>query len=192
MPNDPARNPSQSSQDGVEYTQAPDTIPETEPDPHKDSIGEFIFQVFCAVIFLSMIGLVFYNAMLRYAFSSSFPPSEEWARFLFIYITFFGAIEAFYRKKQIAVDMVVDLLQGANRKCVDIIASLLGIAAMALLLWGGIIYLADTYAEKSVATNVYMGFVYCTLPIMAAVVLLIQFRDLIAIIRKPASTYGQK
>ena len=58
--------------------------------------GELLFEIFCAVIFLGMIGLVFYNAFLRYVFGGSYPPSEEWARFLFIYITFFGAIEAFY------------------------------------------------------------------------------------------------
>lgn len=68
--------------------------------------GELLFEIFCAVIFLGMIGLVFYNAFLRYVFGGSYPPSEEWARFLFIYITFFGAIEAFYWKKHIAVDMV--------------------------------------------------------------------------------------
>ncbi len=59
---------------------------------HEDTTGEFLFQIFCAVIFLSMIGLVSYNAFLRYVFRSSFPPSEEWARFLFIYITFVGPI----------------------------------------------------------------------------------------------------
>ena len=60
--------------------------------------GELLFEIFCAVIFLGMIGLVFYNAFLRYVFGGSYPPSEEWAGFLFIYITFFGAIEAFYWK----------------------------------------------------------------------------------------------
>ncbi|WP_297849460.1 TRAP transporter small permease subunit, partial [uncultured Desulfovibrio sp.] len=66
-------------------------------DPHADhgeakseTPGQLLFEIFCAVIFLGMIGLVFYNAFLRYVFSSSYPPSEEWARFLFIYITFFG------------------------------------------------------------------------------------------------------
>mgnify|MGYP000346749033 CR=1 FL=1 len=60
--------------------------------------GAVAFQIFCACIFLGMIGLVFLNAILRYCFNSGYPPSEEWARFLFIYITFFGAIEAFYRE----------------------------------------------------------------------------------------------
>lgn len=192
MPNEPEKNIPVDTSDSAEYSQIPDTIPETGPQPEKDTLGEFLFQIFCAVIFLSMIGLVFYNAMLRYVFSSSYPPSEEWARFLFIYITFFGSVEAFYRKKQIAVDMFVVLLKGTSRKTVDIVASLLGMAAMAFLLWGGLVYLADTYNQRSVATYVYMGFIYGTLPVMAAAVLVIQIRDFIALLKRPASSFGKK
>lgn len=173
-----------------EYSQVLDTIPESTPQPAGDSKGEFLFQVFCAVIFLGMIGLVFYNAMLRYIFSSSYPPSEEWARFLFIYITFFGSIEAFYRKKHIAVDMFVDLLHGRNRKIVDICAILLGMVAMLTLLWGGLVYLSITYDTYSVSTNVNFTFIYGTLPIMAAASFIFQLRDLIAVIKRPADTFN--
>ncbi len=192
MPNEPDIKKPGEGRDEAEYSQVPDTIPEAEPLPKEDTIGEFIFQVFCAVIFLGMIGLVFYNAMLRYVFSSSYPPSEEWARFLFIYITFFGAIEAFYRKKQIAVDMFVDLLHGANRKYVDIFATVMGILAMFLLLWGGVVNVLQSYDTYSVATNVNMTFINGTLPVMAAAALVIQIRDLLGIIRRPASSFGRK
>lgn len=186
MSNDIDKNKPQNSD---EYARVLDTVPESAPEPQNSTKGEFLFQVFCALIFLGMIGLVFYNAMLRYIFASSYPPSEEWARFLFIYITFFGSIEAFYRKKHIAVDMFVDLLHGANRKIIDICAQLLGMAAMALLLWGGIVYLTITYDTYSVATNVNYTFIYGTLPIMAGASLLFQIRDLIALIKRPVSTF---
>lgn len=192
MPIQPDPKKSDSTQFNDEYARTLDTIPESEPAPPEDTKGEFFFQVFCAVIFLGMIGLVFYNAMLRYVFDSSYPPSEEWARFLFIYITFFGAIEAFYRKKHIAVDMFVDLLHGTARKTIDIIASLLGMAAMLLLLWGGIINVQQTYDTYSVATNVNMTLINGTLPIMAAASLLIQIRDFIALLKRPADSFGKE
>lgn len=194
MPKNPANSERDEGLLPGEYAQVRDTIPEMEPQPHQDTMGEFLFQIFCAVIFLGMIGLVFYNAMLRYIFSSSYPPSEEWARFLFIYITFFGAIEAFYRRKHIAVDMFVDLLHGKFRKSVDIIASLIGMAVMTILLWGGVVYVMETYDQKSVSTGVNMTFIYGTLPIMAAASLIIQFRDFIAILKRPAAdfTKGQE
>ena len=192
MPNQPEEEKKfECAPDSDEYAKVLDTVPESAPSPKEDTLGEFLFQVFCAVIFLGMIGLVFYNAMLRYVFSSSYPPSEEWARFLFIYITFFGAIEAFYRKKHIAVDMFVDLLHGANRKFVDIIASILGMVAMLLLLWGGIVNVMQTYDTYSVATNVNMTFINGTLPIMAAAALIMQIKDFFKLLKRPADTFGQ-
>lgn len=151
--------------------------------------GELLFEIFCAVIFLGMIGLVFYNAFLRYVFGGSYPPSEDWARFLFIYITFFGAIEAFYWKKHIAVDMFVDMFSGMSRKCIEILAILLTMGALGLLLDGGITYVLQTIDTNSVATNVNMAFINSTLPIMAFTAILICLRDLIALVRRPASSF---
>ncbi len=162
---------------------------EKDGEQLSDSPGEFAFQVFCAVIFLGMIGLVFYNAFLRYVFSSSFAPSEEWARFLFIFITFFGSIEAFYRNKHIAVDMFVSLTSGATRKTIDIIASALGLAVLGLLFWGGIVLVEQTMDTWSVATNINLGIINATLPIMAGAALVIRGRQFIRLLRKPASEF---
>ena len=153
--------------------------------------GELAFEVFCAAIFLGMIGLVTYNAFLRYVFRSSFAPSEEWARFLFIYITFFGAIEAFYRNKHIAVDMFVGMTSGAARKTLDIIASLLALAVLVLLLWGGIVLLGQTMDTWSVATGVNMAFINCTLPIMALAALVIRGKEFIALLKKPPCEFTE-
>ena len=160
-----------------------------KPEEHKDSPIEFGFQVFCAVIFLGMIGLVFYNAFLRYVFHSSFAPSEEWARFLFMFITFFGSIEAFYRGKHIAVDMFVGLFQGVTRKTLDCIAQLLGLAALGLLLWGGIVLVDQMIDTTSVATGVNMGLISAALPIMAFAAIFFRGKEFIATLRKPASEF---
>lgn len=155
----------------------------------KATGGEFAFQLFCASIFLGMISLVFYNAFLRYVFRSSFAPSEEWARFLFMFITFYGAIEAFYRKKHIAVDMFVGLFGGMTRKTLDIVAQLLGLAALALLLWGGAELVAQMIDTVSVATGVNMGIISAALPIMAFVAIIIRGKELVDMIKKPASEF---
>lgn len=189
MPKQPDKENQEGARDPAEYAQVLDTVPEVEPTSKEDTTGEFLFQIFCAVIFLGMIGLVFYNAMLRYLFSSSYPPSEEWARFLFIYITFFGSIEAFYRRKHIAVDMFVGLFKGATRKTLDIIASVIGIIVMALILWGGVGYVMTTYDQASVSTGVNMTFIYGTLPVMAIAALIIQIKDLIIVLKRPADEF---
>ncbi len=160
-----------------------------EAAPRKEGPIQLLFEIFCACIFLGMIGLVFYNTFLRYVFSSSFPPSEEWARFLFIYITFFGAIEAFIYKKHIAVDLLVSSLKGVSKKSVNILASLFSLSALGLLLYGGIINVLQTMDTYSVATGVNMAFINGTLPIMALAAIVVELRALFAIINKPASSF---
>lgn len=182
----------QPTQDPAEFADTLDTIPEVnpvDPEPKKDTIGELLFQIFCAVIFLGMVGLVFYNAMLRYLVGGSYPPSEEWARFLFIYITFFGSIEAFYRRRHIAVDMMVDLFDGTKRKTLDIIAVVISIVVMVILCWGSIEYVWDARDQDSVATGVNMVWIYGTLPIMAVCSLVILLRDLWVVVRRPSEDF---
>ncbi|MDO5537219.1 MAG: TRAP transporter small permease [Desulfovibrionaceae bacterium] len=172
---------------------APKATEQTAPKQQaKSSGGRFLFELFCAAIFLGMIGLVTYNAFLRYAFRSSFPPSEEWARFLFIYVTFFGAIEAFYHRKHIIVDLVIDHLHGMSRKVVDVVAILISMATMGLLLLGGISYVQQTMDTYSVSTNINMAFINCTLPICAAAALVIFVRDLRNVLRTPAALTNPK
>lgn len=158
-------------------------------DPPREGPIQIAFEVFCAAIFLGMIGLVFYNAFLRYAFSDSYPPSEEWARFLFIYITFFGAIEAFIQHKHIAVDLLLNATSGGVRKGLTVLGSLFGLAALGLLLYGGVVNVLQTVDTYSVATNVNMALVNGTLPIMAAAAIVVELVALIKLLRRPASSF---
>lgn len=151
--------------------------------------GQLCFEIFCAVVFLGMVGLVFYNAFLRYVFRSSFPPSEEWARFLFIYIIYYGAIEACYRKKHIAVDLLLNQLHGVTRRTLEVLADVCSLIALALLTAGGINILMLTYDINSVATNVNMGIINSCLPIMSTIAFIITFRDLITHWKAPLSTH---
>lgn len=160
-----------------------------EKPQENESKAEIAFQVFCAVMFLSMIGLVFWNAMLRYIFKASFAPSEEWARILFMYITFFGSIEGFYRGRHIAVDMVTSLLTGLTRKAVDVVAQLFALAALVLLLIGGLSLVQQTIDTATVATGLNMAFVNGTLPIMALAVIVIRGRELLITLKKPACEF---
>ena len=163
-----------------------------EKEQNNESKGELAFQVFCAAVFLGMIGLVFCNALLRYVFKMSFAPSEEWSRILFMYITFFGSIEGFYRGRHIAVDMFTSLLHGVTRKAVDVVAQILALAALFVLAIGGVTLVMQTIDTKTVATGLNMAFVNGTLPLMAIAVIIMRTYDLVKTIKKPAAQFLRK
>ncbi|MCR5814384.1 MAG: TRAP transporter small permease [Desulfovibrio sp.] len=167
-----------------------EAVSEQKPENTPRSTSQLLFEIFCATLFLAMIGLVFYNALLRKVFNSSYPPSEEWARFLFIYITFFGAIEGFYRKRHIAVDMFTNLLGAGVRKIVDVLAIFCGMGAMALLFYGGVINVLQTMDTYSPATGVNLALINGTLPLMAFAALFLQLRDLRDCLKKHSDCKG--
>jgi TRAP-type C4-dicarboxylate transport system permease small subunit len=85
--------------------------------------------------------------------------------------------------------MLVGLYKGVTRKTLELTASFLALAALALLFWGGIELVLQTMDTNSVATGVNMGFINCILPIMAAVALIIRGKDFLRLLRKPAGEF---
>ena len=81
------------------------------------------------------------------------------------------------------------MLPGARKKVQEKSAALGCVAVAALLLQGGIVYVLQTMDTYAVATHVNMALINITLPIMAGAGIILQLRDLIAILRKPASEF---
>ena len=85
--------------------------------------------------------------------------------------------------------MFTSLLSGVTRKMVDIVAQLLGLAALVLLLIGGISLVQQTLDTSTVATGLNMAFVNGTLPVMAFTVIIIRGRELLQTLKKPAADF---
>lgn len=63
--------------------------------------------VFCMAV---MFALVFVNVVMRFCFNSGIDISEELPRFMFVWMTFFGAVIATRERTHIGVGIVVMLL----------------------------------------------------------------------------------
>ena len=63
-----------------------------------------------------MVVMVFTNVVLRYAFNSGINVSEELSRWLFVWMTFMGAIIALKEHGHLGTDMLVGKLGPAGKK----------------------------------------------------------------------------
>ncbi|MHA6689688.1 TRAP transporter small permease [Devosia sp. A449] len=81
--------------------------------------------VACLVV---MVGLVFGNVVLRYAFNSGIVVAEEIARWLFVWVTFLGATFALREHAHLGTDMLVGRLGVTGKKLCFVIA-------YSLMLW---------------------------------------------------------
>ena len=69
-----------------------------------------------ALMLAVMVVLVFGNVVLRYAFNSGITVSEEVSRWLFVWLTFLGAIVALKERGHLGTDMLVSRLPAAGKK----------------------------------------------------------------------------
>jgi TRAP-type transport system small permease protein len=85
-----------------------------------------------------MVALVFGNVVLRYVFNSGITVSEEVSRWLFVWLTFLGAIVALKEHGHLGSDMVVSRLPVLGKKAFLLIGHLLMLYITWLLFSGSL------------------------------------------------------
>ncbi len=101
-----------------------------------------------ALCLLAMVIMVFGNVVLRYGFNSGITISEEMSRFVFVWLTFIGAIVAMREGAHLGVDTLVSRLSHTGKKICLVISELLMLGCCVLFFWG-------TWLQHEVnATNV--------------------------------------
>ncbi len=83
------------------------------------------------LLLAGMVVLVFGNVVLRYALNSGITVSEELSRWLFVWMTFLGAVVALKEHAHLGSDMLVSRLGPAGKK----VCLVLGQALMLYVTW---------------------------------------------------------
>ena len=91
-----------------------------------------------AGILAVMVVLVFGNVVLRYAFNSGITVSEEVSRWLFVWLTFLGAIVALKEHAHLGSDMLVSRLGPTGKKACLLVGHLLMLYTTWLLFSGSL------------------------------------------------------
>ena len=115
-----------------------------------------------------MTVLVIMNVILRYVFHSGISWSEEACRFLFIWVTFLGAIltnDAGLHGEHMRMDFIVEMFRGIPRKIVEVIAMLLMLLMLGTLFVGGVELVKGTWPMLTSALRIPKGAVYLCAPI---------------------------
>ena len=103
------------------------------------------FDAFCkalnvitALLLALMVVLVFGNVVLRYAFNSGITVSEELSRWLFVWLTFLGAIVGLKEHAHLGTDMLVGHLGVRGKRVCLAIGQVLMLLATWLLFKGSL------------------------------------------------------
>ena len=124
-----------------------------------------------------MVVLVFGNVVLRYGFNTGITVSEELSRWLFVWITFMGAIVAMKEGTHLGSDTLVSRLSLAGKKTCFVLAHLLMLFACWLLFKGSLEQVIINRETTSAVMEVSMAYFYAcgiVLAVSGAVILLQQ------------------
>ncbi len=88
------------------------------------NIAERLLRWAMVLIIASMTLLISINVVLRYGFNSSLTVTEELGRYLFVWLTFLGAISAFLRGRHVRVDTFLRRLPPALRRLALVLGDL--------------------------------------------------------------------
>ncbi len=115
-----------------------------------------------AVFLGLMVLMVFGNVVLRYAFNSGIAISEELSRWLFVWMTFMGAVVALKDRGHLGTDMLISRL-GLRGKKICLALSLLTMLGLCGVLFKGAWEQVKINASStSAAMEVSMAFFFAT------------------------------
>jgi TRAP-type transport system small permease protein len=128
--------------------------------------------VFCMA---TMVTLVFLNVVLRYGFNSGLALSDEGARYLFVWLTFIGAVIALRDNTHLGIDLLFRRLSAFGQRCCAVLAELLMLFCCGLFFLGSYKQTLINMDNLSPVAEIPLGWMYaagvvCSLA-MAAIIL---------------------
>jgi len=121
-----------------------------------------------------MVLVVFLGVFFRYVVGSSLAWYDEFASYLLVWLTFYGAVAASYRGRHIGFDLLVSRFMPNTRRMADAIAELFVLGFQIVLFYYGWILTQKMGNETAVSLPwVKMAWVYSVLPIAGGLMLLI-------------------
>ncbi len=137
-----------------------------------------LLEYLIAAMLAVMVVLVFGNVVLRYAFNSGITVSEEVSRWLFIWLTFLGAVVALKEHGHLGTDMLVSRLPVIGKKICLVAGQGLMLYITWLILQGSWAQAKINWDVEAPVTGASMAIVYGVGVVFAVSAGLILVRDL--------------
>lgn len=119
-----------------------------------------VLDVLSGTALAVMCVMVFGNVVLRYVFNSGIAVSEELSRWLFVWMTFLGAIVAMKEHGHLGTDMLVSRLGHTGKRVCMAISQLLMLGCVAMLFQGSLAQVKINLDVEAPVTGWPMAIVY--------------------------------
>lgn len=119
-----------------------------------------IIDYFTGILTGGMVLFVFLNVILRIFFNSGLTWSEELSRYLFVFVTYIGAISAMRAGEHMTVDILIAKVSPRVQMILYVISQLLIAVLMAILVHGSTKMVLQNVASRTAALGISYAFLY--------------------------------
>jgi TRAP-type C4-dicarboxylate transport system permease small subunit len=152
------------------------------------NFGMRLLEGLIALMLAVMVVLVFGNVVLRYGFDSGITVSEEIARWLFVWLTFMGALVALQREEHLGSDFLVSRLGPRGRQACRVLGQLAMLGVCGVLLHGALTQMRINADVRAPVTGASVGIFYAAGLVFAVGAAVLLAAQLVRTLRRPAET----
>ncbi len=135
-------------------------------------------EMLIALCLAVMVVMVFGNVVLRYGFNSGIAVSEEVSRWLFVWMTFLGAIVALKEHGHLGSDMLVSRLPVVGKKVCLVVGQALMLYVTWLIFWGALAQVKINWDVEAPVTGASMAIVYSSGVVFSLCAAVLLLRDI--------------
>jgi TRAP-type C4-dicarboxylate transport system permease small subunit len=137
-----------------------------------------LLELLCATILIGIILMVFANVVGRYFFRSPLHWSDELAQYLFLWLSYLGALAALMKGRHYSVTLLIDALPKQFAIAVKAVSHVVVIVIFAILIWYGWKLVSVLQFQKTPALRMSVYYFYIALPVTSALMLLVVVKQL--------------
>ncbi|CAH6636355.1 2,3-diketo-L-gulonate TRAP transporter small permease YiaM [Pseudocitrobacter vendiensis] len=141
-----------------------------------------VLEGILAIIIAILSCIVFTNIILRYGFQTSILSVDELSRYLFVWLTFIGAIVAFMDNAHVQVTFLVEKLSPANQKRLAIVTHSLILLLCLALAWGALQKTLQDWSDFSPILGLPVGLMYAACLPTSVVIAVFEIRRIFQLI----------
>jgi len=142
---------------------------------------EKVVKILMAILIGTMVVLIGSQVGFRYLLNEPLAWTEEVARHLMIWSALLGAAVAYRHKGHLGMDILVMQLSRPWRRIVEMVLQVLSIGFFGVLVVHGIPLVDRTMRQLSSAVRIPMGYIYASIPVGAALILLFAMERIVRV-----------
>jgi TRAP-type C4-dicarboxylate transport system permease small subunit len=154
-------------------------------------LGRLIALIEWWAVFLlvALTTVVCLGVFFRYVLNDSLVWYDEFASYLLVWLTFYGAVVAHYRQRHISFDLLVEKLAPLARRIADLVGEFFVLGFQFVLFWYGWILTERLGDETTISLPwVRIVWVNSVLPITGALMLIVSAWRLFDLLTRPVKT----